>query len=379
MARREADGDCQDGRVRTILVSDLHLGARSGADLLRRREYAELLAGEVEGADEVVLLGDVLELRDRPVSDVMERARPFFELLGDAIGEGRIVLVPGNHDHHLLAAWLDRRRLRGVGVLELEQISKPGSGLMGSLARRTGKAEVVLAYPGIWVREGLYATHGHYLDCHLTVPTFERLAVGTMERLLGGLPQGGRTPDDYETVQAPLYSLLFTIAQSGERASRVAGANASAQLWRQIHGRVGGPRSRTGWAMGAVGVPLAVGLARRLGIRPLRADLSLREIGEAGVKAMGEVVRRLRIDAEHVIFGHTHRRGPLGSEPGWAIPQGPRLHNVGSWVYAPALLRHSSRDSSFWPGTVGVVEEGGPPQLLHLLDEHTHADLRGTR
>ena len=46
-------------------------------------------------------------------------------------------------------------------------------------------ARVRVAYPGLWVREDVYAMHGHYLDCHLTVPTLERLSVGAMSRLLG--------------------------------------------------------------------------------------------------------------------------------------------------------------------------------------------------
>ena len=32
--------------------------------------------------------------------------------------------------------------------------------------------------PGLWPADGVYATHGHYLDRHLTVPSFERLAAG---------------------------------------------------------------------------------------------------------------------------------------------------------------------------------------------------------
>ena len=225
--------------MRTVLVSDLHIGTRTGADLVRRPRFAELLAREAESADQVVLLGDVVELRDRPVAEVLERARPFFETLGEAVGDGRIVVVPGNHDHQLLAPWLERRRIRGASPLGLEQTARANAGALGSLARRTGNAEVVLAYPGVWVRDGVYATHGHYLDAHLTVPTFERLGVGVVERMLGGLPSGGRTPDDYESVQAPLYSFLYGLAQGGERTRRLAGSNASARVWQTVHGRDG--------------------------------------------------------------------------------------------------------------------------------------------
>ena len=42
----------------TLVVSDLHLGARTRIDLLRRAELREPLLRAVEQADEVVLLGE---------------------------------------------------------------------------------------------------------------------------------------------------------------------------------------------------------------------------------------------------------------------------------------------------------------------------------
>jgi adenosylmethionine-8-amino-7-oxononanoate aminotransferase len=51
----------------------------------------------------------------------------------------------------------------------------------------------------------------------------------------------------------------------------------------------------------------------------------------AGLAAMRDVTERLRIDAEHVIFGHTHRRGPIGDEPGWeAAGTGPSAGDGGA-------------------------------------------------
>ncbi len=92
--------------MRTIVVSDLHLGSGGDIDLLRRPELREVLWAEVQGADEVVLLGDAIELRDRPLAEALELARPFFDELGSAIGDGDLIVVPGNHDHHLLdAGW----------------------------------------------------------------------------------------------------------------------------------------------------------------------------------------------------------------------------------------------------------------------------------
>ena len=78
-----------------------------------------------------------------------------------------------------------------------------------------------------------------------------------------------------------------------------------------------------------------------------------------------------------MIFGHTHRRGPIGAETGWRLPDGTRLLNTGSWVYAPGLLGRTAADSPYWPGTVAVLEDDGPPELRHLLDGMSHSDFRG--
>ena len=62
--------------VRTAVISDLHLGALNDADMLRRPGALERLSGALEGADRVVLLGDTLELRERPVAALLELVRP---------------------------------------------------------------------------------------------------------------------------------------------------------------------------------------------------------------------------------------------------------------------------------------------------------------
>ena len=76
---------------------------------------------------------------------------------------------------------------------------------------------------------------------------------------------------------------------------------------------MGGGESRgsrvRGWLLGSVALPGAVGVANRLGLGPVRADLSSGAIGRAGFEAMGDVVAALGIEAEHLVFGHTHRRG----------------------------------------------------------------------
>ena len=70
----------------TAVISDLHLGTRTKADLLARPEVRGRLMSELASADQVVLLGDSIELRDGPASEVLATAAPFFEELGEAVG-----------------------------------------------------------------------------------------------------------------------------------------------------------------------------------------------------------------------------------------------------------------------------------------------------
>jgi metallophosphoesterase superfamily enzyme len=114
--------------MRTVLISDMHLGSSAVIDLLRRPELRRALWEEVEGANQVVLLGDAIELRDRPLSEALALARPFFAELASVIGGGRVLVVPGNHDHHLLEGWLEHRRLVAEAPLGLEQRVDVGAG-----------------------------------------------------------------------------------------------------------------------------------------------------------------------------------------------------------------------------------------------------------
>lgn len=366
--------------MRSIIVSDLHLGAGHGADLLRLPFFQHRLLPEVEGANQIVLLGDVVELRDTPVHQAIAAATPFLEWLGETAAGARVVLVAGNHDHRLAADWLDRRRNSARAdppALGLEHVARPTAGVAAKLAKvlkSAGAGDVVLAYPGLWLSDSVYVTHGHYLDPHLTVPTFERLGVGLVERVIGGLPEGKRTVDEYERILAPVYAFLYELAQAGED-DRPAGVTPSVRVWQALSGSGGTIARLRGLLIGSVALPGAVAVANRLGLGRFSADLSLSEISRASVAAMKETVRGLGIEADHVVFGHTHRRGPLSGDRDWRAGS-VQLHNTGSWVWSPLLVGTAKR-SPYWPGTVAIVEGAEAPQLIHLLEDLSRDDING--
>jgi len=368
--------------VTTLVISDLHLGANAGVDLLRRGDVRRDLIAGLQGVERVVLLGDALELRHGPLRESLAAARGLFEELGAALGPaGRIVLLPGNHDHQLIAPWLDRRRLAvEPPPLALEQRIDPAqSDATAQLAAWSAPATLELAYPGIWLRPDVYATHGHYLDCHLTVPTFERLGVALMARLAGEPPHGGRTPDAYEAQLAPLYMWMSGLAQHATQRTAAGGSELSARVW----GRLGGDGRGGAGAVLAAGalVPAAVALANRAGFGPFRADLSGAELRRAGLRALGAVLERLDVGAPWTLFGHTHRAGPLPDDDPdeWKTAAGTRLINAGSWVYQPHFVARTQQASPYWPGNVIVVPDEGPPELRRLLLERSLAELAPRR
>ena len=189
----------------TAIVSDLHLGMTAGTDIALRPAVRERLAQALEGADRIVLLGDLLELRERPMAGVLEMAAPALDAIGQAAAGKQVLIVPGNHDHELIAPALDAARIDDPGPLVPAGSFSPDSGALSRrVAAHMSRADVVLAYPGVWLREDVYATHGHYLDLHLTVPRMECVLASAIARFAGD-PSEARSagPDDYEAALAP--------------------------------------------------------------------------------------------------------------------------------------------------------------------------------
>lgn len=365
--------------MKTAVISDLHLGSGARSDLLRRPEFVARLVEATADCERLVLLGDTIELRDGPIEPAMAEARSFFEEIAGSYEE--VVLVPGNHDHRLLGQWLERIKEgdRGSGLAEL--VESPHF-YVSEIDSWLGETRLEVRYPGYWVREDVFATHGHYLDSHITLPTIERLSIATIDRI-GGKPTGlRRTPQDYEKVHAPVYDLLFNLAQGARNpTAQQEGSGASMRVWEMLGGASGRARNWRGRMLQSAVVPATLSGLERAGVGRFGRDFSLAEIGRAGVEGMHAVVDRLRIDADHVLFGHIHRRGPLQGEDGraatdplWEL-RGTTLHNTGCWLYVSAMLGRTSAESPFWPGRVIVVGESGDPEPIEVLADAGHGEL----
>lgn len=301
----------------------------------------------LEGIEQLVLLGDVIELLEKRAEPAMQVAEPILRMIGGTLGADReVVLVPGNHDRALVAGWI--RRV-GAGLASDSRVPLDATPALARVASCLAPARVRVHYPGVWLAPGVWATHGHYLDRHL----LPEAAFGVTRGLLGRVPPPGAAPIDYERAGGPSLTRLEALVIKALPRALAALVEDVAELIR------------------ASTMPLA---PRRL-LRPGMARLTARVLGAqmrlASLPAISHVVGRLGVDAEWVLFGHVHRLGPLPGERDtrWRGPQGrPRILNTGSWVYEPLLVHDATPPHPYWPGGAVTLENDGTPRAVGLLD-----------
>ena len=331
----------------TLVLSDLHLGSRLRHDVLMHPEPLRRLLGVLEGVERLVLLGDIVEMLEKPAERAMDEAEPILRLVGRTLGVGReVILVPGNHDRALVAGWI--RRV-GAGLTPDSRVPLDATPELARLASWLAPAGVRVHYPGVWLAPGVWATHGHYLDRHL----LPEAAFGVTRGLLGRVPRPGAVPIDYELAGGP--SLTRFEARLIKALPRPLAALAEdlAELMR------------------ASTMPLAPHRLLRPGMARLTARVLGMQMRRASLPALSHVVGRLGIDAEWVLFGHVHRLGPLEGdhETRWQGPEGrPRLLNTGSWVYEPLLVHNATAPHPYWPGGAVMLDDDQAPRAVGLLD-----------
>ncbi len=311
----------------------MHIGHRPEASVLLRPEPLERLLSALESYDRLVLLGDLVELHVPPplAAQSIDRAAPILRAIGARLGRQReVVIVAGNHDRALVDPWVRSRASELDIAMPVPLDATPALARVASLL---APAQVRASYPGVWLSDRVLATHGHYLDPHL-------LPVGAY---------GIARPEVRRRHWLPASTRGY------ERATRP-------------------PAGSTGHALRK---PLLALLGPYHA--PLIATLLDRQMRSQALPAMAHVVRRLRVDADWVLFGHVHRLGPLhGDDPArWVSTAGsPRFANTGSWVYEPLLMEGIVPPHPYWPGGAISVDGDGEPRAICLLEELPRDALR---
>ncbi len=337
--------------MRTLLISDLHLGTRLDYDVLRRPAPLAALLAALEGVDRLVLLGDIVELMEGRAQQAMAVAEPVLRELGRAIGpDGEIIVVPGNHDRPLVRAWARRA---GEALQPDSAVPFDASPALAHLVSWLAPASVRVFYPGAWLDGRVWVTHGHYLDWHLMPVSSFGFARGVLRRL----PRDEVPPIAYETANRPSMTRAtrWLPRPFATLVDDLAMLVRASTMPREQHRRI--LRARLS--------PLT---SRVLGVQMRRAS----------IPALARVVHRLGINAEWVVFGHVHRLGPIARDDvnEWRGPGGvPRIANTGAWLYEPLLIHHARPPHPYWPGGAVVIEDGAEPRALGLLDDLPAATL----
>ena len=147
--------------------------------------------------------------------------------------------------------------------------------------------------------------------------------------------------------------------------------NGSVRGWQALNGPRGGRGLRERAI--AAAYPLVIAALNRAGLGPLGAEISGPALRRSGLRGMSEVCARLGVSAPYVIFGHTHRAGPLpGNDSAeWVTAHGSRLINSGCWVHEDAFMGPDASQSPYRTGFCVVIDDTDPPtppRLVNLLD-----------
>lgn len=329
--------------VRTLVISDLHLGNRGRRDVLRREAALHRLLAALDGVQRLVLLGDTLEYHGRHADRALTIAEPVLRAIGSRMAGGEIVLLPGNHDHDLIRAWI-RGRGDELGIAEtVPPHASPG---LARVVAALGPATVSVTYPGVWLAPGVYAIHGQYADRHLNPES----TIGLLRR---EAPRR-RTPAAYER-HRPVRARPTRRGRIGRAVGRARRRVRSLLLY-TLPPLLLRPR-------------LAPAIAAGLDVQMRRCALP----------ALARVITSLGIDADWVLFGHVHRLGPRAGDdpPPWRIgAHGARLVSTGSWQYEPLLAGRAEPPHPYWPGGAVLLAPGQEPQVVNLLDDLRRAMLR---
>ncbi len=305
--------------TRTLIISDLHIGAYAGHCVLERPAVLEAFLAQLVGFDRLIILGDLIELGEgRPPEEVLEIAGPILTAIGAHPAE--IIILPGNHDRRMVRPWID-----ACGTeLELEgEVPPSASEVLAEVVARLGSggARVSVRYPGLWLSDRVFIHHGHYLDRVLQPegpygfwkrPAFSR----PVDYERGRIPQQKPTPVKWvqHSLLRPSFARLTTTLLN--------------------------------WQMRRHSLP-----------------------------ALARVCTALEIAPDYVVFGHVHRLGPLRGDrlrqwdhrlrPGAGTT---RFVNTGSWVEEALLIGDRRPPHPYWPGGAVIVEADGIPRPVELID-----------
>lgn len=317
---------------RLVVVSDMHFGNDYGA-LGTADKRMRLTDGirELGQVDELVLLGDIFDFWTTTLDNALEQSRELISSLFKLENVGRIIYIPGNHDHHAVRLYHNEQvsnRLRS-GELEPPPLTIPlvaDCPVLEPLRPDGATVPLFMTYPWhhVMVRgKTALLTHGHLLGF------FERSLWRPKRRFLNAFllkknPSVGL--DDMEAFLSPYYEMLsLSTAVPGVVDGRY-------RFYRIV--------SRT---------------AKMLGFEGEYRVSSFRDttIEENAIEIEALLDHFYEVKPDYFIYGHTHRAATLD------LPlSGTTAVNTGAWFNNPGDAENHSRYT--------IVEVTDKPRIIDL-------------
>ena len=339
---------CNRREVRTLVISDLHLGSRLRRDVLHHPAALEALLDALDGVERLVLLGDIVELLGGQAVEAMAAAEPVLRAVGARLGSGReAILVPGNHDAALVRSWA---RAQGVSLAVDARVPVDATPLLARVTSWLAPASVRVTTRASGSRSGCGRPTAtiSIVTCCRRSPTASPAGCSVACRVTAPRRPTTNRPGDLRS--HGLRPCSPTVCRARSPCCGTTWSSSSApRRCRASRGACSHTASRPS--------PRCCSERRR----------DARVFPRSGASSIGSVS-----DAEWVIFGHVHRCGPLaGDDPRrWRGPGGrPQLANTGSWVHEPLLLHRASPPHPYWPGGAILLQEGRNPKAIGLLDQ----------
>ncbi len=316
--------------MNTLVISDLHLGQGGGVSVLTRPRPLAVLLEALDHHDRLVLLGDIVELLETHSAISFPVAEPVLRAIAERLGPSKkLILVPGNHDHGLLRNWA---RAQGEQLGREALVPVDASPLLAELVSWLAATRVEVHYPGLWLGDEVWATHGHYLN-HFMRPVSS-----------WGLHSRSRP----QLTTAAAFEYIISPPAP--------------------HMRDGLPPER--WLDRHIPTLLA----------PLTSRALSHQMQRHALPALARCASALGVDARFLVFGHVHRPGPRDGDDLrlWSGSGGaPQVLNTGSWRYEPVVARGMGAAGQYWPGGAVTLGDDGIPRSARLLDDLTEADMTG--
>jgi hypothetical protein len=332
----------------TLVAPDLHLGSMQDSGTAPRPTSGARAArggGRPGGGTGSVVLGDGPQLRENapartpPSIAALVSRRPRAPRWGP---DGSSVQVGRQPRPRARAGWstVACRPTRRLPRLEQRiEPARPARSPRGSPSAPRPRRAV--AYPGLWLRDDVYAIHGHYADLHTTVPTFERLAAGAMARWVVRLPEDGATPTTTRPRSRRCTRGCTRSTQRSEHgaiAAAPAPRRAPGSRWRATAGAAPAARRRARRRLRGRGRG-----AQRAGLGPIDRDLSGPALRRGYLRGMREVLRAPRRRAPARDLGPLAPRRPVAARrpAEWTTPAARGSSTPARWVYQPHFLSPS--------------------------------------